>query len=1391
MNKYSDYLEVVDFPSEINPSSIKESSFDWKKTYPHKTFIDLLKATELMLSRQSSNCKKSLWIHGAYGTGKSRIVWTLKTLLECSEEDFNEYFSCDELKNEADLREKLLWQRSSGKIITAYRYATGDIENFDDFILAIYNDVAAALKKAKVPYEGEDTLKGGIINWLEDDIHRNFFNNLIQKPEYRSFGSFAGKSADDILTKLKNPNAKPQELIRDILALAKKEGISTLSKTVDDLQKWLTDVIDQNHLKAIVFFWDEFSEFFRKNKNYLDTFQKFNELSNHKPFNMVIVTHNALFDENDQDGRKVRDRFNETSIELPDSIGFNLIDHVIEVKKSKKKLWEDAIREIEDAVADSRRAVAKFVWKDEQKGIKTLNGMLPLHPMAALMLKYISERFASNQRSMFNFIKNPDTDELQAFQWFINTHSPDMKINEDDSLLTIDHLWNFFYEKGTDDYGSAMGRSSLDTQIRNILDSFAQNENRLLSNDDKRVLKTILMMQAMSEKLHNQIALFLPTEENLELAFDGVGLGLTGRAKTIALRLVQENILFKKPIGNSKQVFAATVVSNDSAKIAEIKENLRKQNDTTALVQNGGFADAIALTKSQSIRYKKIPVSLKDFTNTVNKITDERQTFDIKDFQIPLIMLFARTPDERAKLRKSLQEKLADERYDDLVFWDLTAATLSDDKYENLLEYKAQEEYYRPKELAQANNYSQLANGILKEWKDSIQKTPQTIYYKQKREGSNCQSTADVQKTLNDAVLKKHPLCFDSFTLTEQMWALSSSQPKSTVLLGINEQYGGTIIKEKTESFLNDNKQRLQDLKDVLKAVIQPSLKKEGRVSVGDLFDKLMDNGFMPCTVYAYLTGWLLREYADKSYRYSDGDSSNRMDSEKLAIILSEYIKHKVNPISRYKEKFIEILTPSQKAFVNLAHTIWGVSEDMSVEDVTFQVRSQLTKLDYPLWSINELDDSKGAEEFLGLLAQLANTNNSTENASNLVDKLGNMKIHKTDLVPQLKSLLTPENAKEGMRKFLSHFEDGILFQLAEEIQAPNVMLDVKRSFTRDGLWLWNQEVGEDVIQKLIVEYKIVALTNQMLSSKATSLDKAFHNWEEQIQTIKMPNATIAQFRPDVKALFKLFYDRTTDELPNSRYPELLKTLQDSKDAYRKFEDQKMEVFKEAYSYHLNQLSDEEIRKLYADLPGNLFKLSAPEAEQIISQQAKLLQEAQLYFKLRALWKEKTGTESPREWSEKHRTPILIMVPDNERETARLYFNAVNQKPQSQNVVRDAIEYLSKDREYFKNLNDENKINEAFQSKIVRNYASLLDNPDEVRDELQNRCTTNCYDWDGNSSIISMIEKMGIARYRTQGRSKALQKVEQMNDEQIKKLLLWLVDNSVESGIKIMTEYEG
>ena len=182
MNKYSEYFEIdQEYFPEINQSSIK-AGVDWHKTFPHKTFIELLKATERMLARSTNSDKKGIWIEGAYGTGKSRIAWTLKNLLDCSDDEFMAYFAdYSALQKETDLRDKLLGHKK-GKIITAYRYASSSINGDKALIMAVYESVTKALRDAGVAYRGENTLRGGVAAWLSDEANKAFSTHSLPCP---------------------------------------------------------------------------------------------------------------------------------------------------------------------------------------------------------------------------------------------------------------------------------------------------------------------------------------------------------------------------------------------------------------------------------------------------------------------------------------------------------------------------------------------------------------------------------------------------------------------------------------------------------------------------------------------------------------------------------------------------------------------------------------------------------------------------------------------------------------------------------------------------------------------------------------------------------------------------------------------------------------------------------------------------------------------------------------------------------------------------------------------------------------------------------------------------------------------------------------------------------
>ena len=70
----------------------------------------------------------------------------------------------------------------------------------------------------------------------------------------------------------------------NIFKVAEDNGITALRLDVQGMANWIKDIIAKNNISAILFVWDEFTEFFQNNPNSLTGFQTLAEISLSHPF---------------------------------------------------------------------------------------------------------------------------------------------------------------------------------------------------------------------------------------------------------------------------------------------------------------------------------------------------------------------------------------------------------------------------------------------------------------------------------------------------------------------------------------------------------------------------------------------------------------------------------------------------------------------------------------------------------------------------------------------------------------------------------------------------------------------------------------------------------------------------------------------------------------------------------------------------------------------------------------------------------------------------------------------------------------------------------------------------------------------------------------------------
>lgn len=1383
--KYCEYFDVNEkyFPC-IDESAIN-SGAAWDNTYPHQTFIELLNLTEKMLS---GNTSRSIWIHGAYGTGKSQCAYTLKKLLEVPESEVRTYWDKFEpLKKNPILLEKLIGHKMQG-IVTAYRYASGSIATPQQLFFAVQESVRKALDEHDIFYKGENSLKESVIAWLEDPIHNHFMDALLQKPKWMS--TFSQSSADEIINTLKK-SSDVTSLMDNIFSLAAEEGITALNLSADSLRNWIVDIIEKNNIK-LVLIWDEFSDYFRQNSTSLGEFQKIVSICQEKPFYFIIVTHplSSLAKKYDSGDKTnpwsvVQQRFDKVEITLPDNIAFDLIGHAFSVKPAARASWEQMTGDLNSYVTNARNAVVKVA---NITGENVMRDILPIHPIAALVLKNIASAFQSNQRSMFDFIKTPKDMDVKAFQWFIQNTSP----LSDRPFLTVDMLWDFFYEKGKD---------YLSSDIKLILDTFPQQTQ--LNDKEKIVLKAILIMQSIDQRLSGALPILKPTDQNLSYTFEGDTGELESSCKSIAKALVKKGVLIENPIADGKKVYSAAVLAGDGAKIEAFKKDIREKQGTSAkLVSEGAaVATALSLPPALKLRYSldqesgKLPVAtISDF----KKVLDALKNKDL-DWHFYAVLALAKTEEESQSFRSLIKKTVADPAYKNIAVIDALSTPLGLEAFEQYVDYSAMSMYYNGNNGQQSKENAKKAKDILeRDWKDRIHDGQFIVFTYANQDGEKATGAGAVQTILQTIVLNRFNHVQD-FTrgLSETQLKLTTPKPVAKYGMGVMEIKGLISGCEKSvlgkfwnkkEYWKDENLagEHIVIIKKSVDKMIEDAFKSSGKISIGEIYDHLESTfGFSVCNLSAFITGFLLKEYNTEPYRSMDADGHpGSMTPDKLSEMIGNYIGK--NP----KPTYIVSLTEEEKAFYELTEEAWSISVNScsSPQQAGTLVLSKMRELAYPVWCLEDMDTA-GVFDLVKLYIKLVQSKG--DEAHDVANEIGKIALQRPSSAQNLKALLTLDNCKKGMRIFLERFEGGKLLNIAKEIGAEDsVLTDIKKLFSVQYSALWIGTTGEDEIRKLITEYEVVKVTNILLNVTAHSKDAAFKAWRE---TLKFIGFSCESVRAKKPTLDKFFYNLLRIANYEDMLPEHVKSFLDEIINHiadvREILDNPLAVFIDIYEPYLKGLSEAEREEIKNSITTEMFTASATASNAAVKKAAEDYKKNQLKSQLYKLWSDRTGgSKNPRMWSEKNRTPILCCLKPVQYDDAKKAFATLNSSTQSESDIKEALAFLQ-EADFFDNIASADYRDKCFAKHIIGDYTSLLSDIDVIRDALEST-GISAYEWNDSPTIKRKISDMAAAEYNAGGSDKVIDIIEGMDGTELKKWLTDIVKKDMGLGVKIIINKE-
>lgn len=1390
-NKYKDYFDIdPDYFPAVNPDVIKSNPELWKKFYPHETFIKLIKDIVSVLNRQQ---KQNIWVEGAYGTGKSHAVLTLKHLLDSTEQETKEYFETFNL--DQDLLKKFLYVKSEGKIITVHRYASSSIKGDNDLFIAIQESIEQALRDAGIDNAAHGAMKDAVVKYLSDEYNKQYFNGLVTGPYASLFG---GSDADKIIKDLQEYTEDAlRELMRKIFKVANERQIRAFTLDDKGLCEWIRETIRQNKLNAIVFIWDEFTEYFQNNMTALTGFQTMLELSETEHFCFIPVTHKseALFSAQDTMKNKILGRFVRPRcvIELPENMAFQLMGAAMQ-KNSDPVIYQEWTEEILPDLCDRTVNSRVIVGKQTKLNDEQMRGILPIHPYAASLLKHISTSFDSNQRSMFDFIKNDRGDDTHAFQWFIKNCGP----LDDNPLLTIDMLWNFFYD---------MGKESLALSIRQILDNYPRLSRANLLEDEKRVLKAVLLFQAISFEVRDSVDLFLANEKNLNSAFEGSD--LEGKASHIAEKLVRDKILYKKIVGKN-DVYSVLIGEMSEDQIEKHKKKYLTKT-TSSLITDGALDEAIELPAALKLRYKLVYAGITDFEQTTKKCMNEAER-DGK--HLYGVVTFAKDSSERLALSQKITTKLNENPDTPVIFIDCSKTLLGEEQFAEWVEFKAKADYHSGKDKDQSTQNSNYANDVLKNWRKNI-KDGEFVYYSKVRLNGETLATEDA---LMDELCAYNRKIFtnglECYNVIANMWTLNAARQGAEC--GLKEEIAGTFRSSnpntKLEVALN-GAWKVQDywtsspslnisaIKARLEELMRTKLRRDGRISIRTIFETLSEApyGFMPCNLSAFILGFLLKEYCGGKYTWSDDTTSDELTVDKMKEMIHEILQQEKTPNPRYRDKYIVTMPQEVKAFIDITSKAFGISKSQctSVEAARERVRAKMRELSFPIWTLDYIIEGESIDTDVEVVKRLVElygflANNVKEekdmSENDIAIEIGKISLKNASAISDLEKLFTAEKCQIGIKAFLDVYKDGELIKLANAVNDGNQYINVLRSkFAVDAAnWVWRKGTAEAVIDSVILEYQIIEESNKCVGTSKSYKD-ALRAWSGKANNMRLSFSAIKNDVDDLDVLLGYIYEIcTTDQLQEQHKQAFLDSMKIFGAKFVDFYNNRQnDVFKKVCDFELTGLSDADKDKVYGAMPMGCFTKDKVGYSNLVAQMVEEQKKGLNSMKLRNIWREKTNTSSPYQWSEQFSMPIFAMLAEQEVTVCRKIFATINSNKADAKDISDAITYLE-NAKFFDFLSDASQRDKMFVKNIIRDNAVMLSNIAEVKDYLRSHVTDVPYYWFGSPSVQSTLNKMAEAKYNKDGYEIAFQKIDQMSAEDVKKYLKDLIKNNKNVGVEII-----
>lgn len=1384
MMKYNSYLEInPTFESVVDIDADERNPALWREYIVGDDMVSLMENVCRSLGNETPDARRSFWINGSYGTGKSYAGIVVKHLFEEDPDTVEDFLK----KNGrlSQFKNRFMKCRTDKNYLVVWKTGCTGIRSGDMMLI----EAEQAIRSNLVKVFGDKAELGGasLLESVKEKINDPTINwdavleTTVLGNDYASVGALRSKIECGDLTAIQN------------VAKVLRQKNMGLVNNLETFQNWVSEVIDANRLSkgGIIFIWDEFTEYVTGSGDHT-ILQQLSEFTKVKPFFCFFILHkSADFVSNiggEEKYQLITHRFHETEFHLTQDAALDLIAGSIIPRVGMDENWKESRKQV---VKNLRPFLPDMETGLTDKLSNMIDELCPMHPMTIRLLSRVAENYAAAERTMFRFMKDKANEDI-GFVGFINSYGPD----DEACWLTPDWLWDYFFTRNSDFHDKDTKVAEYIRHYEGSLDMVEKDENV------HRVFKIVMLLLAVMSSVKG--------------FFSGSrthgGISATVSCLTLCLAGVMDKtrvVDILKTLEDSKVIVLDTAANgvvrlqlpfkNDGGSFENrLKENDKKYSRYQMFSKNGIFAqkfEEVAWDSNDaSARRMKSCVCCAETISINARLKEIQDELDKYPYKLGLLIVSVRDDNQYMAVQGDLEKRALDAG--ERLTIALIKNPLTDEARNKWLNAITKAELANESgQTGSANQANMDAATIVTTWVQPAVSGSKIIAWNGHSVWNNQYGMPQLRKTIQLNVRDKlfpyapemvvitntaYKPCNDPAPLAGIQRSTNNSQLKG-VLTGLGSLLSITNIDEMAKAGGNKANDAIGKLADNIREKMTSGQK----VGLSDLWEELQKPpfGYYDNIACGVLLGYVFSCYKDSEYSWTDNSQGTHVLGEStLNTMVKDIVKGKMTT---------DYLSSGSQTFQLFRQHVQGIMDlsDVQVANETecwHNAREAITKSGVPFWTLKYLpkdmyvsdEACHTAIDIIDGLWQFIARDNDHESIMANVNRLfkGNGKIRTVIS----KAFQDKHKLSAAFRSYIFDVSPE-LKSIAEKLTInPEELSDKLHIVMQDAIYTWTEEQVKAKLPAVIGEYHYLDAINEAMGTVYHSVDNAQTDLKNIFRSVRVPLKIVEGLeKPWFNALFamhKISVGKWLHMNNDERKTDAIELSAHGKAAMEFLRDPKP-VLAEIILRQNIDCTDDEIGAVYSGLKDMTIDVSAAQFERVLKAELGQISHARNRMFLQEHWYQATGCDTVSDWCKKHNVPLTWIVPKEYRKTISTVIDVQKNRqtlPRDVEAADNAIKTI--EPQIFE---DDKIIFEKMIQLVGKEYEEIfMAEKEAVMTEAKYKLGNDMSIWDASDIGVlqQILKKAAQEKAKKEKLSETKSRVQSMDENQLRFMVSSFLD---------------